>query len=111
MWSSLMAAIWIPSDQPLTAPDVRPATILRWKTRTRAMTGMVTTTEAAAIAAVGCWKNDSPVKNASAAGTVRARSLAGREMPKAKSFPAEKKGVIAAGEKPGAAPGAENLSE
>src|SRR5690606_22855334 len=34
---------------PLTAPEVRPATIRRWKIRTKTMIGTVTTTAAAAI--------------------------------------------------------------
>ena len=35
--------------QPLTAPDVSPATIRRWKNSTMMMIGMVTMTDAAAI--------------------------------------------------------------
>jgi effector-binding domain-containing protein len=45
-----------------------------------AITGMVTITDAAEMAAVGCWKNDSPVRNASAAGTGRAALVAVSEM-------------------------------
>src|SRR5690606_38952280 len=40
---------------PLTAPEVSPATIRRWKSRTKMMIGMVITTAAAAIDPVGCW--------------------------------------------------------
>ena len=42
---------------PLTAPAVRPATILRWKMRTRTMSGSVTMTEAAMMLPQGnsCW--------------------------------------------------------
>ena len=46
------------------------------------ITGIVTTTEAAAIAAVDCSKKDSPVKNASAAGTGLAASDDVSEIPK-----------------------------
>src|SRR5207302_8349804 len=38
---------------PLTAPAVRPATILRWKNSTSTMTGTVTTTAAAATSPIG----------------------------------------------------------
>src|ERR687884_290237 len=70
-----------PGCQPLTAPLVRPATIRRWKTRTMMMTGMVTTTDAAAIAVMGDWKFEAPVKNASAAGTGRALLVDVRDTP------------------------------
>ncbi len=40
--------------QPFTAPEVRPATMRRWKINTMMMMGMVTTIAAAAIAPVGC---------------------------------------------------------
>src|SRR5690606_6980816 len=73
------------------------------------MTGMVTITAAAEMAAVGCSKNDSPVKKASAAGTGRARSVAVSEMPKTKSFQAKKNTRIDAVATPGAARGAMNL--
>jgi hypothetical protein len=47
----------------------------RWKSNTRTTTGIVTTTDAAAIAVTGDWYCDAPVKNARAAGTVRERSV------------------------------------
>ena len=62
-------------------------------------------TAAAEMAAVGCWKNDSPVKNASAAGTGRAASVAVSEMPNTKSFQAKKNVRMAAVNTPGAASG------
>ena len=43
----------------------------RWKAKTMMMTGMVTTTDAAMMAVIGDWNCDAPVKNDSAAGTVR----------------------------------------
>src|SRR5690606_1328885 len=90
---------------PFTAPAVSPATILRWNSRTRTITGMVTTSDAAAICAAGCSKKDSPVKNASAAGTGLAASDAVSEMPNTKSFHAKKNVKIAAVKTPGAASG------
>src|SRR5690606_11393618 len=52
---------------PFTAPAVRPATIRRWKNRTKITIGTVPSDAAAAIEPVG-WVNwESPVKNASAA--------------------------------------------
>src|SRR3954452_21582834 len=47
----------------------------RWKAKTMMMTGMVTTTDAAMIAVIGDWNCEAPVKNESAAGTMRARSV------------------------------------
>ena len=67
--------------QPLTAPAVSPATIRRWNTSTMITTGIVTTTDAAMIAVIGDWNCDAPVKNVSAAGTVRARSVDVSERP------------------------------
>ena len=72
---------------------------------------MVTITDAAEMAAVGCWKNDSPVKNASAAGTGRAASVAVSEMPNTKSFQAKKNARMAAVNTPGAASGHDHLAE
>src|SRR5918911_1179949 len=92
-------------DQPFTAPAVRPATILRWNSSTSTITGMVTTTDAAEIAAAGCWNCDAPVNNASAAGTGRAASVDVSEIPKTKSFQAKKNVRIAAVNTPGAASG------
>src|SRR6266545_3524783 len=75
----------------------------RWNSRTMATTGMVTTTDAAAMAVVGCSNWDSPVKNARAAGTGRARLVEVSEMPKTKSFQQKKNVRIAAVNTPGAA--------
>src|SRR5690606_11625562 len=50
------------SFQPLTAPLVRPATIRRWKKRTKMTIGMVMTTAAAAIDWVGFSNVVAPVK-------------------------------------------------
>src|SRR5207245_9479683 len=66
---------------------------------------MVTTTAAAAIAVVGCWNCDAPVKNASAAGTGRALFVDVSEMPNTKSFQQKKKTRMAAVNTPGAASG------
>src|SRR5918911_5510722 len=98
-----------PGCQPLTAPLVRPATIRRWKTRTMMMTGMVTTTDAAAIAVMGDWKFEAPVKNTSAAGTVRALLVDVRDTPNTKSFHPAKNVRIAAVKVPGAARGTMTL--
>ena len=72
--------------QPLTAPEVRPATIRRWNTSTMITTGMVTTTEAAMMAVTGDWNWDWPVKNDSAAGTVRALFVEVSEAARRNSF-------------------------
>src|SRR3954466_5564751 len=77
----------------------------RWNTSTMATTGIVTTTAAAAMAAVGCSNWDAPVKKARAAGTVRARPVDVREIPNTKSFQAKKKVRMAAVNTPGAARG------
>src|SRR4051812_26624171 len=93
------------SPYPLTAPAVRPATMRRWKISTMMMIGIVTTTAAAAIAAIG-WSNwDAPVKNASAAGTVRAFEVEVRVLANRKSFQAKMNTRIAAVNVPGAASG------
>ena len=57
--------------------------------------GMVTTTEAAMIAVTGDWNCDEPVKNDSAAGTVRARSVEVSEAASRNSFQQKKKVRIA----------------
>src|SRR3954465_13865494 len=98
-----------PFAQPLTAPEVRPATILRWKASTRMMMGMVTTIAAAEMAPVGCWNWDAPVKKFSAAGTVRLLSVDVSVIAKTKSFQAKKNTRIAAVNTPGAANGAMTL--
>src|SRR3954454_13743323 len=94
-----------PFRQPLTAPKVRPATIRRWKTSTMMTMGMVTTTEAAMIAVMGDWNCDAPVKNDSAAGTVRALSVEVSEMARRNSFQQKKNVRIAVVNTPGAANG------
>src|SRR6185436_3152005 len=91
--------------QPLTAPAVSPATMRRWKARTRMMMGMVTTTEAAMMAVIGDWNCEAPVKNDSAAGTVRARSVEVSEIASRNSFQQKKKVRIAVVNTPGAASG------
>src|SRR2546430_3478670 len=106
MWFMVMAAMaGYSSGQPLTAPDVGTATMRRWNSRTMMTTGTVTTTDAAAIAVVGGANWDSPVKNASAAGTGRARLVEVSEIPKTKSFQQKKNVRIAAVKTPGAASG------
>ena len=67
--------------QPLTAPLVRPATMRRWKTRTRMITGIVTITAAAEMAPVGDSNCEAPENSPSAAGTGRALLVEVREMP------------------------------
>src|SRR4029453_11060455 len=90
---------------PFTAPAVRPATMRRWKSSTRTTTGIVTTTEAAAIAGTGDWYCDAPVKKASAAGTVRERSVEVSAIANRKSFQQKKKVRMAVVNTPGAARG------
>src|SRR5436309_1894985 len=92
-------------DQPLTAPEVRPATMRRWNRSTSTTTGMVTMTAAAEMAAAGRWNWDAPVKKARAAGTGRARLVEVSEMANTKSFQAKKKARMAAVNTPGAARG------
>jgi hypothetical protein len=89
----------------LTAPLVRPATMRRWKISTRATTGMVTITAAAAMDPVGSTNWEAPEKRPSAAGTGRAALVEVSEMPYAKSFHAMKKAMIAVVNTPGAASG------
>src|SRR3954471_13016905 len=91
--------------QPLTAPAVRPAMIRRGKASTRSTTGMVTPTEAAMMAVIGDWNCDAPVKNDSAAGTVRARSVEVSEIASRNSFQQKKNVRIAVVKTPGAAKG------
>ena len=57
------------------------------------------------IAVIGDWNCDGPVKNASAAGTVRARSVDVSEMPSTNSFQQKKNVRIAVVNTPGAASG------
>src|ERR1700736_4112704 len=102
MFGSLLERV---GRQPLTAPEVRPATIRRWNTSTTMMMGMVTTMAPAAMAVVGCWNCEAPVKKASAAGTVRARLVEVSVMENAKSSQAAKKAMMAVVKTPGAASG------
>src|SRR3954452_7534716 len=79
--------------------------IRRWNTSTRITTGMVTTTEAAMMAVTGDWNCDAPVKNESAAGTVRARSVDVSEMASRNSFQQKKNVRMAVVNTPGAGGG------
>ncbi len=63
---------------PFTAPDVNPATIRRWKIRTKMMIGIVITIAPAAIDPVGSSNCELPVKFAIATGAVIA-ALGGRQ--------------------------------
>src|SRR5690606_6013033 len=56
---------------PFSAPAVSPATILRWNTSTRAITGTVTTTDAAMMGPQGSSWLLAPERSAIATGTVR----------------------------------------
>src|SRR5918995_1455995 len=69
------------------------------------MMGTVTITAAAAMFPVGSVNYDSPVKKASAAGTVREASEEVSEIANRKSFQAKMKTRIAAVNTPGAASG------
>src|SRR5215216_4637698 len=60
------------SHHPLTAPAVSPATIRFWNRRTIRISGTEIVTDAALIVPSGCSNCTDPVKNAIAAGTVRA---------------------------------------
>src|SRR6187401_657663 len=72
-------------------------------------TGMVTTTDAAMIAVIGDWNWDEPVKNVSAAGTVRARFVEVSEAASRNSFQQKKNVRIAVVNTPGAANGTMTL--
>src|SRR5690606_31095496 len=93
-------------NYPFTAPDVSPATMRRWKNNTNTMIGMVMMTAAADSEPVGVSNCDAPVKNASAAGTVRAFSVEVNEMANRKSFQQKMNTRIAVVNTPGAASGA-----
>ena len=73
------------------------------------MIGIVTSIEAAAMLPVGAVNCDSPVKNASAAGTVREASELVSEIANRKSFQQKMKTRIAAVNMPGAASGTMTL--
>src|SRR5690348_16727767 len=70
------------------------------------MIGTVITTAAAAIDPVGCWNCELPVKNAIAAGTVRADSVEVSEIANRKSFQQKMNTRMAVVNTPGAASGA-----
>jgi phenylalanyl-tRNA synthetase alpha subunit len=59
-----------PSSYPFTAPEVNPATIRRWKIKTKTMIGTVITIAPAAIEPVGSSNCELPVKFAIATGSV-----------------------------------------
>ena len=52
----------------MTAPDVSPATMRRWKNTTKMMIGMVMTTAAAEMGPVGTVNCELPLKYSMAAG-------------------------------------------
>jgi len=91
--------------QPFTAPEVKPATILRWNSRTITRIGTVTITAAAANVDTGALNWSGPTKNASCAVTGLAAVVEVSETPKTKSFQAKKNVKIAAVKTPGAARG------
>src|SRR4030095_7320038 len=78
----------------------------RWKNSTNRMIGIVITTAAAEIEPVGSSNWESPVKNDSAAGTVRDRSVEVSEIANRKSFQQKMNTRIALVTTPGAASGA-----
>src|SRR3954451_77832 len=94
---------------PFTAPDVSPATIFRWNSRTMMMIGTVTTTEAVASCPYGGLNGSGPTKYDSCAGTVRAWVVEVSESASTNSFQAKKKVRIAAVKTPGAASGTMTL--
>src|SRR5262249_50031319 len=98
---------WISATQlhPFTAPEVRPATIRRWKNNTKMIIGTVITTAAAEIDPVGSSNCELPVKLAMAAGTVRAAPVDVSEMANRKSFQQKMNTRIAVVTTPGAASG------
>ena len=93
----------------MTAPDVSPATIRRWKNSTKMMIGMVMTTAAAAIGPVGMVNTDPPLKYCMAAGAVRALIVEVNEIASRKSFQQARNTRIAVVTIPGAASGAMTL--
>src|SRR6202044_3464485 len=95
---------------PLTAPDVRPATIRRWKNSTKMMIGMVMTTAAAAMGPVGTVNCELPLKYSMAAGAARELIVEVNEIANRKSFQQARKTRIAVVTMPGAASGAITLT-
>src|ERR1700734_861414 len=108
MCSRTMSAIF-DAPYPLTAPDVSPATIRRWKNSTKMTIGMVMTTAAAAIGPVGMVKTEPPLKYCMAAGAVRAEMVEVNEIANRKSFQQARKTRMAVVTMPGAASGAMTL--
>src|SRR3954454_13202736 len=90
---------------PFTAPDVRPATIFRWNSRTMMMIGTVTTTEAVARSPYGGLNGSGPTKYDICAGTVRDAVVDVSEIASTNSFQAKKNVRMAAVNTPGAASG------
>src|SRR5919205_1165250 len=70
-----LPVLWCCSLHHLTAPAVRPATILRWNTSTRMTSGMVTMVPAAMMAVYGIWFGWAPAKLAMATVTGWVASL------------------------------------
>src|SRR3954452_24905026 len=92
-------------SHPFTAPDVSPATIFRWNSRTMMMIGTVTTTEAVASCPYGGLNGAGPTEEGSCAGTVREAVVDVSESASTNSFHAKKKVRIAAVKTPGDASG------
>src|SRR5215475_5491045 len=90
---------------PLTAPAVRPATIRRWKTSTMIMTGIVTTTAAAAMSPYGTVNCETPGNVEIAAGTVCAADVEVSEIANTKSFQQMMKTMMKVVTMPGMASG------
>src|SRR4029450_5965664 len=86
---------------PLTAPAVRPATIRFWKNSTSKISGIEMMTDAAAIVPSGSSNSVEPVKNAIAAGTVRAFGVEVNVTANRNSFQGEMNGEMHAGPEPG----------
>src|SRR5579859_7455599 len=78
----------------------------RWKNSTKMMIGIVMTTAAAAIGPVGEVNCELPLKNASAAGAVRAPIVEVNEIANRNSFQQNRNTRIAVVTMPGAASGA-----
>src|SRR5271156_3877538 len=94
------------NSYPFTAPEVNPATIRRWKTRTKTIIGTVIAIAPAAIDPVGSSNCELPVKFAIATGAVIAALVAVNDKASSRSFQAKMNTRIAAVTIPGAASGA-----
>jgi hypothetical protein len=97
------------SFQPLTAPAVRPATMRFWKNSTRKISGTEMTTDAAEMVPSGRSNCVEPVKNAIAAGTVRALGDDVSVIANRNSFQTPMKVRMPAVARPGAASGTTTL--